>query len=131
MSKTEKLENYNRVGLLFPSQYLAGPDLMGRDVVVVIDSIDPRHELHRADNTKERKPVVTLRGKTKKWVLNKTNAKRIAKLYGPEATGWIGKSITLYMEKVKAFGEVHDAIRVRQEKPKKPQASKGDPNEDR
>lgn len=53
----------------------------------------------------------------KPWILNKTNCKTIA---GNFATNyvekWIGKSITLYVAPVKAFGELTEAIRVRSKK---------------
>lgn len=120
MSKKESndLRDYNHVDLLFPSDYLKAADLGGRDVTVRIKSIEPRHELKTNRGT-EFKPVVTFHGTDKKWVLNKTNAKTIAKIYGPEATGWIGKSVTLFSAEVSAFGEMVDAVRVRSDEPKK------------
>jgi hypothetical protein len=46
-------------------------------------------------------------------VANATNLKRIAKLLGsPFIEDWTNKRITLTTEKVKAFGEMHDAVRV-------------------
>ena len=46
-------------------------------------------------------------------VCNSTNAKQIAKLAGtPFIEEWAGKQIILTVQKVKAFGEQHDAIRV-------------------
>lgn len=106
------LKDYNGVGLLFPSEYLCADDLRERDVTVVIEKVIPRHELRREDNTTEEKPIVLLRGKQKKWVLNKTNAKSIAKLHG-KPMDWEGKAIAIYPTTCKAFGEVHDCIRVR------------------
>lgn len=49
----------------------------------------------------------------KPMVANSTNLKRIAKLLGsPFVEDWTNKRITLTTEKVKAFGEIHDAVRV-------------------
>ena len=48
----------------------------------------------------------------KPMVLNKTNCKRIGKLYGDMIENWNGKQITIKSEKVRAFGEVVDALRV-------------------
>jgi hypothetical protein len=48
----------------------------------------------------------------KPMVLNKTNCKTIGKLYGDMIENWIGKQITIKSEKVKAFGEVVDALRI-------------------
>jgi hypothetical protein len=113
----ESLKNYNHVDLLFPSQWLKSADFRGKTVTVVIDKIDPRHELKRQDGSAEKKPVMYLRGSWKPMVLNKTNGKIIAKLYGPEVTEWVGKPIQLRAEKVSSFGATVDAIRVVPSKP--------------
>lgn len=113
------LRDYNSVLLLFPSKYLAADDLRGRDVTVVIERIEPRHELQRTTG-KDWKPVAFLRGKEKAWVLNKTNAKAIAKLYGKEVLGWIGKAVTIYPTVTQVKGEDCDCIRVRPRVPAAP-----------
>lgn len=57
-------------------------------------------------------------GQSKPMVLNKTNCKTIEKLYGPIIEQWIGKQITIESKKVKAFGEMVDALRVKHSVPK-------------
>ncbi len=52
------------------------------------------------------------RGKQKRLVLNKTNAKTIAGLYGDDTEGWIGKRITLVVREVEFEGSIVLAIRV-------------------
>lgn len=55
----------------------------------------------------------------KPLILNATNGKTISKVVGsPYIEEWVGKSVVLGVEKVKAFGEVLDAVRVKNEKPK-------------
>ena len=111
-SRSDRIEDYNHVSLLFPSDYITAADLRGRDVVVVLDKIEPRHELRRQSG-KDYKPVVRLRGKDKAWVLNKTNANRIIEAVGSDETGdWEGWSITLYSCKVDYQGKRVDAIRI-------------------
>jgi DNA-directed RNA polymerase subunit RPC12/RpoP len=47
-------------------------------------------------------------------ILNATNNKTIAKLFKtPYIEQWTGRKIQIYTEKVKAFGEVWDALRIR------------------
>jgi len=46
-------------------------------------------------------------------VLNITNTKMIASLYGDLYDNWVGKNIQVYATKVKAFGSVTTALRVR------------------
>lgn len=50
----------------------------------------------------------------KKMIVNVTNKKRICKLYKTKDTEkMIGKSVIVGTEKVKAFGDVYDALRIR------------------
>lgn len=49
----------------------------------------------------------------KPMILNKTNCKRIGKLYGDFIEEWPGKKIQLFSTKVSAFGDEVDALRVR------------------
>ena len=119
----EDIKRYNHVDLLFPSQWLKAADFRGKTVTVLIERIDPRADLKRTDGSSEKKPVVYFRGDWKPMVLNRTNGRVLAKLYGPEVTGWIGKPIMLRSEKVSSFGQTVDAIRVVAEKPKPRQSS--------
>lgn len=50
----------------------------------------------------------------KPMILNSTNAKVIQKLAGtPYIERWGGVKVQIYTAKVKAFGDVHDALRIR------------------
>lgn len=54
-----------------------------------------------------------------KMIVNATNSKTIEKLAGtPYIEKWAGTAIQVYTEKVKAFGDVVDAIRIRSTKPR-------------
>lgn len=110
------LPSFGHIDLLFPSKYLKAGDLRGREVTATIEDIIPRHELKTKEG-KEEKPLVMFLGKDKGLVLNKTNAKAIAGMYGFDATQWIGKPITLFAKEVRAFGEIVDAVRVKKKKP--------------
>lgn len=106
------LPKFNHVDLLFPSNYLKAADLRGKDVTITIDDIEPRHELNNKNGT-DLRPIIRMAGKEKMWVLNKTNAKTIAKMYGNEVTAWIGKKVTIYPTQISVAGEICDCIRVR------------------
>lgn len=116
----EALSKISNVKLLYPSNYLGGHDLGGKEWTLTIESLDPRHKLRQKDNTFEEKPVLRFKGASKLMVLNKTNAERIAKLYGDELLDWIGKPVTLMTEKVYAFGKNHDALRIKEVIPEQP-----------
>lgn len=95
---------------LFP--YIAGDSLIDRAVVMTISKVQFETVVTHGGEVTQ-KPVIYFKESTKGLILNKTNAKAIAKLYGGETDDWTGKTITLYSEKVKAFGEVHNAARLR------------------
>ncbi len=122
------------VRLLFPAEYLSAAWLKGRDVTFTIVRVE-QDDL-KTDRGTEKKPVVRFaelderrqQDKTvpRAWVLNKTNAKTIARLYGNETNDWIGKRITLYPTTCTAFKDVVDCIRVRDVAPG-PKKKKPDP----
>lgn len=105
---------------LYPSRFLSADDIDG-EVPVTIASIT--FEKMKDNEGKEQdKPVMLFLKVDKGLVLNKTNAQRIAEIYGDETDNWPGKKITLYTESVTAFGETKWAIRV---KPVPPPAKAG------
>lgn len=54
----------------------------------------------------------------KPMILNVTNKKTLCKLYKTKETDKLcGKAVTIGIDKVKAFGSVHDALRIRQKVP--------------
>lgn len=57
--------------------------------------------------------VTVLFQESKPMIMNSTNLKTIHKtLDTPYIEDWVGKKIEVTVEKVKAFGEIHDALRV-------------------
>lgn len=107
--------------LLFPREYLGAPDLKGQDVTLTISRI--QIEDLETKEGKERKGIAYFAEtdaaaqrdgtKAKRLVLNKTNAKTISKLYGPETDGWAGRRVTLFPTTCQSFGETVDCIRIR------------------
>lgn len=56
----------------------------------------------------------------KPMILNSTNSKTIEKIYNtPYIEDWVGKMVTIYVARIKAFGEYVDALRIKFELPKK------------
>ena len=100
------------VELMFPKDYLASADLLVHGPQKVRIRKLVQENLQTRDGKKERKWVVLLHGTKKKWVLNITNARIIAEMYGAESDDWVDKEVTLYAAKVQAFGKTVDGIRV-------------------
>ena len=66
-----------------------------------------------ADGKKEKCPVCHFAENVKPMILNSTNMKAITALFGtPYIEEWANRQITVAVEKVKAFGEIVEALRV-------------------
>lgn len=96
---------------------LEGPDGVLREVTVRIERIVMVEVMDSETNQKVRKPALYFTGKQKGMVLNRLNAKMIAKLYGTDSDKWRGKSIVIGTSNVVAFGERYDVLRVRDVRP--------------
>lgn len=92
----------------------------GKDLTVQIESVQSE-QITGAEGKKEMATVAKLKGQ-KPFIINSTNAKMISKLANsPYIEDWKGLSITLYAAKVKAFGDIVEALRIRPTAPKKEQ----------
>jgi hypothetical protein len=99
----------------FPSNFLKAEDLQGKSVVVVINEIE--FDTIGKDSKEGKKLILSFKGKEKKMVCNKTNAKTLEKLYGDDTDDWIGRPIKLVSREVEFQGDVVWALRVSLEKP--------------
>lgn len=104
---------------IFPTRFVAAADLNGKSFTLTIRSVT-LEDMQSHDNKTVTKPVAWFTNAAKGLVLNRTNTMIIADLYGPETDDWAGKQIIIYATKVRAFGKMEDAIRVREEIPAQP-----------
>ncbi len=97
--------------------YIGAHDFQpGQELNVVIESIT--NEAVKCFDGKQLKEemciVARLKGAKKPLILNKTNCKIISRnLETSYIEEWTGRQITLYVAKVKAFGEFVEAIRIK------------------
>lgn len=100
-----------KVSDVMSNKYLAASDLGGyeggKEFTLTIASVE------KQDFDKGPKFIIMFQNAKKGLVANKTNTVRIAKLYGDETDGWIGKEITLYVDMADFQGRPVEAIRVR------------------
>lgn len=111
MEKThyKKLRNPNFLGTWDLPQ--------GKDLVTTITKVENQEVFNPKDNSKEEVVVVELKG-VKPLIANATNCKNIAQACKSDyVEDWIGKPIAIYATKVKAFGDVVEAVRVRPNPP--------------
>lgn len=96
--------------------YLGAYSIDNGTMVVTIKSVG-KEQVPGADGKKEEAIVAKLEGQ-KPMILNATNCKTIAGLYGNYIEDWQGKKITLFIANVKAFGTTVEALRVEAKIPK-------------
>jgi hypothetical protein len=91
---------------------------------------EPKEERNLVISKIEKLPVMGADGKSedctvvnfldsKPIILNSTNAKAISKATGSNyIEDWVGKTVTLFTQKIRAFGESVDALRIKANTPK-------------
>jgi hypothetical protein len=99
----------------FGSHDLFESDNQYREIIVTLVTVEKK-AVPGADGKKSDCIVATTK-ETKPIILNKTNCKTITRLLGtPAIEKWAGQQVKIGVDKVKAFGDVTDALRVRNEK---------------
>jgi len=103
---------------MFDNKFIGAWDIpKGRDATVTIARVVAQEIT--SQRGKDRKPVLFFQGKSKGMVINKTNGKAIARMYGDDTTGWVGKQIAIYASTTSAQGEEVECLRVRPSAPRK------------
>jgi hypothetical protein len=110
----ETLTNINK---LRNPNYLGGWDLQDSsgktvDIIVTIKEVKQEETFNQKSQTME--PVLTVYfQEVKPIILNATNRKTLCKVTDTEYIElMVGKKIQLTTKKIRAFGEMHDAIRI-------------------
>ena len=85
---------------------------VGEDVTVTIDYV-VREMITGTGGKKEECTVAHLQNGIKPFILNATNSKTIAKLYGPYIEDWAGQCITLFASTAKLAGDTVECLRIR------------------
>lgn len=94
--------------------YFGEQDFAALDEVKTVTIASHKIEQVQNESGKSRKGVLRFREAVKPLILNVTNSKTIAKLYGRDADGWIGKRIALYFDPNVRFGrELVGGVRVK------------------
>ena len=98
---------------LFDNTYLGAWDLEDGDVIVTIKRVVVE-TITGQNGKKDQCPVMYFEGgRGKGMIVNKTNAKTAAKMYGNDVDAWIGKRIRLYADTTSVGGETVPCVRVR------------------
>jgi len=112
----KKFFNYEYMGSYSMDEYQDEP-------ILTISKIDTS-KVKNQDGREETCLICHFNESDKPMILNKTNCKIIEKIYNsPHVQDWIGKRVQIYATKVKAFGQMADALRIRDFMPKSPNES--------
>ena len=88
----------------------------GKDMVLTIKTVK-REVITGAGGKKEECPVCHWAENEKPMVLNMTNMKTIAKMYGPYIEHWAGKRVQIYASTTKFGGDTVECLRIRKDPP--------------
>ncbi len=105
-----------RVTDLCPSPHLEALDLgdkIGDERTLTVAGV----EIREVGQEKVRRGVVLFIEFPRGLVLNKTNSRTIADLWGSDTGKWIGKRITLYRSETAFQGKTVACVRVRDQRP--------------
>lgn len=96
------------------NNFLGAWSFKNGDEVLTITGVKEEEMFDAQTGGKKKGLCVYVAEKDLPMVLNKTNASMIAEVTGTDVLGeWIGKRICVGTERIKAFGKVSEAIRVR------------------
>ena len=93
--------------------FLKCEDLKGNRLSVEIEAIEVRDFFNKG----EQQISISFKGKEKVLVLNKTNAKTIAKDYGDDETQWPGAKIIVFPTTCEYENKTVPCIRIMTDKP--------------
>jgi hypothetical protein len=101
--------------------YLGGYSLFGIDHLDATIKEVKREDVPDQNGKKSPCVVAYFQDGIKPMILNSTNRKKITQLLGsPDIDKWKGAKVRIITQKVKAFGAMHDALRIANELPSLP-----------
>jgi hypothetical protein len=96
---------------MYPARFLKADLLKGRKVTLTIKNI-VGEGLMSEDGKANLEWVVSFAERPLEFVMNKTNATCLYRMFGGDPNSWIGRKVTLFPTTVMAFGARQDCIRI-------------------
>ena len=96
---------------MFPGRYLKSGHLPEPGCTLEIVALVT--EDLGSDGEEDARTSIAFKGRKRRLMLNITNAKCIAAMFGKKTATWVGKSLTIYPTRCMSFGKMEDCIRVR------------------
>ncbi len=103
--------------------YMAG-DMIGQSNIVLTIADVTMENMNSGKGGAQTKPCLRFKERSKLMVLNKTNAKTLAAVLGPETENWKGARVTIAAPIMDAFGKSQRSLRITDVQPEKITAAK-------
>ena len=102
----------------FPSRFLKGDEIAGKEVPVTVKDIKKELVHSRQTNKKDEVLVMYFKDKERGVVMKKERSSDMKSITGSDDTdGWIGKTVIMYTQKRKMKDGIVDVIRFKQAVP--------------
>ena len=88
----------------------------GKDMILTIKEVK-LETITGTGGKQEQCPVCHWQEDQKPMILNVTNMKTIAKMYGSDTDGWTGKRVQIYATTTKFGGDMVECLRIRKDPP--------------
>ena len=96
---------------MYPNRFLKADMLKGKKVTLTIKAIFGEDMTDADENTKA-EWIVQFAERPLEWVMNKTGAYCLYRMWGGDPHNWVGHRVTLFPQPGTWFGEKGEAIRV-------------------
>jgi hypothetical protein len=97
---------------MYPSRFMKADGFKGKKLLFTIKAIFGEDLLSSEDEATKQEWVTQFEDTRLEWVMNKTNAYCLFRMFGGDPHTWVGKRIVLYGQPGVWFGEKGEAIRV-------------------
>lgn len=96
---------------MFPGRFLKADMFKGKKITLTIKAIFGE-DLLSAEDEKKPEWIVQFIERPFEWVMNKSNAYCLYRMFGGDPHSWVGHKVTLFPQPGTWFGEKGEAIRV-------------------
>lgn len=97
---------------MFPGRFLKADAMKGKKVTLTIKAIFGEDLVSAEEEQAKAEWIVQFAERPLEWVMNKTNAYCLFRMFGGDPQSWIGRKVTLFPKPGTWFGEKGEAIRV-------------------
>ena len=111
-TESAKRELPGSYSAMYPSRFMKADGFKGKKLLFTIKAIFGEDLLSSEDEATKQEWITQFQETRLEWVMNKTNAYCLFRMFGGDPHSWVGKRIVLFGQPGVWFGEKGEAIRV-------------------